>query len=172
MVEEYSAPEIVVMGRVSGVFGVRGWVRVFSHTVPRSNILEYSHWYLGRAGGWAAHRLSEGQVHGKGILAKLEGCSSRDQAADLVGCDIGVSRAELPDLPQDEFYWADLQGLRVETTDGVELGRIDHLFATGANDVMVVRGERERLIPFLWQRVVRKVDLSAGLLVVDWDRDF
>jgi 16S rRNA processing protein RimM len=172
MAEEHIAPGIVVMGRITGIFGVRGWVRVFSHTVPRSNILDYPRWLLGRAGSWEGHKLSEGRVHGKAILAKLEDCSDRDQAAGLMGYDIGVPRAEMPDLPPDEFYWADLQGLRVQTLDGIELGRIASLVATGANDVMVVQGERERLIPFLWASVVREVDLRAGLVVVDWDQDF
>jgi len=172
MADEHAAPAIVVMGRITGVFGIRGWVRVFSHTLPRSNILDYPRWLLGREGTWEEHKLSEGRIHGKAILAKLEGCADRDQAAGLQGCDIGVPRAELPELPPDEFYWTDLRGLRVRNSDGIELGRIQSLVATGANDVMVVQGERERLIPFLWSSVVREVNLEAGFVIVDWDRDF
>ena len=164
--------EMVVLGRIAGVFGVRGWVKVFSHTEPRDNVLAYTPWYIGEQGGWRERRLLDGKPHVKGIIALLEGCGDRDQAGLLVGCDIAVERSRLPELEQDDYYWSDLQGLRVQTLEGVELGIVGHLFETGANDVMVVKGERERLIPYLWQQVVKRVDLEAGLMLVDWDPDF
>lgn len=163
---------MVVLGRVAAVFGVRGWVKVFSHTVPRDAILTYSPWSIGEEGGWRERRLLDGKPHAKGIIARLEGCCDRDQAALLVGRDIAVGRDRLPRLEQDDYYWSDLEGLGVRTLDGVDLGVISHLFDTGANDVMVVGGERERLIPYLWGRVVKQVDLEAGRMLVDWDPDF
>lgn len=166
------APRWVVVGEVSGVFGVRGWVRVFSHTDPRENILHLSPWYLGGPGGWAACRLVEGRSHAKGIVVRIEGCDDRDQAATLVGKQIAVDRAQLPPPAEDEIYWADLEGLRVSNLEGIELGVVDHLFSTGANDVLVVRGSRERLIPFVWDEVVREVALDRRELRVDWDPDF
>jgi 16S rRNA processing protein RimM len=78
----------------------------------------------------------------------------------------------LPELHEGEYYWNDLQGLRVENLDGVELGRISYVFETGANDVIVVKGRREYLIPFTWGNAVRRVDLEKGLMIVDWDPDF
>jgi len=164
--------DMVVLGRIAGVFGVRGWVKVFSHTEPRDNILTYSPWCIRERGGWGERRLLAGKPHGKGIIALLQGCDDRDQAASMVGCDIAVARSRLPELKQDDYYWSDLQGLRVQTLKGVELGIVGHLFETGANDVMVVKGERERLIPYLWQQVVKQVDLDTGLMLVDWDPEF
>lgn len=163
---------MVVLGRISGVFGVRGWVKIYSHTEPRDNILQYSPWHLGGKDGWKPRRLIKGQVHGKGVLAHISGCDDRDAAQMLVGLDIAIPRNLLPGLDQDDYYWSDLEGLRVETLDGVELGAVHCLFDTGANDVMVVRGDRERLIPYLWGQVVKRVDLEAGLIQVDWDADF
>lgn len=163
---------MVVVGRISGIYGVEGWVRVFSETVPRANILAYSPWYVDRHGRWEKRNLLGGRVHGKGIVARIEGCADREQAAGLMESVIAIRRDQLPPARAGEFYWTDLQGLRVETVEGVDLGSIDHLFETGANDVIVVRGDRERLIPYLREDVVRRVDLGAGLMVVDWDPQF
>ena len=164
--------QMVVMGRISGLFGVQGWVKIFSHASPRERILDYSPWYIKINGAWEEHRLQAGKRQGKGVVAHLQGVDDRDLAAELVGADIAVKREQLPDLPADEFYWSDLQGMRVETSSGVDLGRVSYLFETGANDVMVVKGERERLIPFTQGEAVRRVDVQAGLIVVDWDPDF
>lgn len=164
-------PQWVVLGRVSGLFGVRGWVKVFSHTAPASNILEYPVWNLMRPEGRIEVRLTEGRVHGKGIIVHLEGYDDRDRAATLLGVEIAIRREQLPDTDENEFYWVDLEGLQVRTRDGAELGRVDHLFETGANDVMVVRGERERLIPYV-DGVVIEVDLAHRTITVDWDPDF
>ncbi len=161
----------IVLGRVSGLFGVRGWVKVYSDTSPRENILSYPVWYLKRSGRWVKYGVREGRAQGRGIVASLERCSDRDQAAELVGADIGVPRDLLPAAPPGEYYWIDLEGLQVVTRDGVELGRVERLFQTGANDVMVVLGERERLIPFT-DGVIGEVDLQQGRLIVGWDPEF
>ncbi len=166
------APDMLILGRVSGIYGVKGWVRVFSHTSPRSNILSYSSWYLRQVGSWVKYKLQSGRAHGKGVVAQLKGCDDREQAAMLMQAEIAIPREQLPELQPDEFYWADLEGLKVQTTEGVDLGVVDYLLETGANDVVVVKGERERLIPYLWQDVIRSVDLKAGRMIVDWDPEF
>ena len=158
----------IVLGRISGLFGVRGWVQVFSETDPRENILRYSPWLL----DGQPHAVAEGRAHGKGIVARLAGYDDRDQAAALLGKEIRVARAQLPPPRPDEFYWADLEGMSVRTLDAVDLGRVSHLFGTGANDVLVIEGDRERLIPFVWDDVVKNVDFDAGLIRVDWDPEF
>ncbi|HHW78408.1 MAG TPA: ribosome maturation factor RimM [Xanthomonadaceae bacterium] len=162
----------IVLGRVSGLFGVRGWVRVFSHTEPREGIVRYNPIFLRRRDEWQPFEIEAGHAHGAGVVLKFAGCDDRDQATALLQADIAVRRAQLPPPEPGEYYWADLEGLRVVTLDGVELGTIASLFATGANDVMVVRGERERLLPFIKDRVVVEVNLEQRLMKVDWDPDF
>ena len=163
----------VTLGRISGAHGVKGWVKVYSETSPRENILAYAPWELVRAGRRQRVEVVAGRPQGRILVARLEGCDDHDAAEALVGCEIQVPRSRLPGgLAEGEYYWADLVGLRVETLDGVELGRVERLFETGANDVIVVQGERERLLPYVWQQVVREVDLAAGVMRVDWDPDF
>jgi 16S rRNA processing protein RimM len=115
---------------------------------------------------------AQGHEQGKGMVAKLSGCDDRDAAVALVGAEIRIPRSALPKPKRGEFYWADLEGLDVVTVDGAPLGKVSHLFATGANDVLVVSGERERLIPYVTGQFVKKVDLDAGCITVDWDEDF
>ncbi|MCW8908595.1 MAG: ribosome maturation factor RimM [Sedimenticola sp.] len=160
-----------VLGSVSGLHGVRGWVKVFSHTSPKENIFNYPCWYLFRDGQWREYRLLQGRTQGKGLVASLEGVTDRDQAAELGGAEIAVRRDQLPETTPDEYYWADLEGQHVITLNGDSLGRVDYLFETGANDVMVVKGDRQRLLPFVGQ-VIRSVDLEKGVITVDWDPDF
>ncbi|KHD06063.1 ribosome maturation factor RimM [Candidatus Thiomargarita nelsonii] len=162
----------VSIGRINGLYGVRGWIKVFSYARPITNILNYSPWQLYQHGQWQTVSLSEGQAHGKGIIARLDSISNRDEAARLVGSEIAVNREQLPPTPKGEYYWADLIGLTVVNREDITLGQVDHLLETGANDVLVVKGERERLIPFLREQVVVDVDLAQGVLRVDWDEDF
>ncbi|MCB1868849.1 MAG: ribosome maturation factor RimM [Gammaproteobacteria bacterium] len=168
-----SASEVglVKLGWISGLFGVRGWVKVFSDTSPRTNILNFPCWHLCLAGEWKEHRLSTGRAQGKGVVALLEGFEDRDQAAALVDAEIAVPRNLLPAIGTDEFYWTDLEGTQVVTLEGVDLGRLESLFSTGSNDVMVVMGERERLIPFIDGTVI-DVDLDLQRVTVDWDPEF
>jgi 16S rRNA processing protein RimM len=165
--------EFVVVGRLSGVYGVRGWVKVTSYTQPRENILSYRRWHIRRQDQWQPIEFTEGHPQGKGLVAHLKGVDDRDMARNYIGLDVAVPRADLPPLPEGEFYWSDLQGLQVSTVEGVALGAVDYLLETGANDVLVVKdGERERLIPFLPEQVIKRVDLEAGTMTVDWDPDF
>lgn len=162
----------VILGRITGLYGVRGWVKVHSETEPRQNILTYRPWLVRMRGDWVPCQVAEGRAQGKGIVVKLVGFDDRDRAVDLLQCDIAVERSRLPKPRPGEYYWTDLEGLRVETVTGIDLGHIDHLFGTGANDVMVVQGERERLIPFIRGQVVHEVDLAARRMRVDWDPEF
>ncbi|MEW8508621.1 MAG: ribosome maturation factor RimM [Candidatus Thiodiazotropha sp.] len=164
--------ELIIMGRVSGLFGVRGWLKVYSHTSPKEGITRYKEWYLRQAGDWRRYRVVTGHRQGRGVVAQLQGIDDRDLAAPLVNCEIAVQREQLPALQSGEYYWTDLQGLRVVNLEGVELGVVSHLFETGANDVLVVRGERERLIPYTRGLAIREVDLERERILVDWDPEF
>jgi 16S rRNA processing protein RimM len=163
----------VLVGRIAGVYGVKGWVRIESWTEPRTRIFRYQPWWLRAGSGETKIDGAEGREQGKGLVACLPGIDDREQAASLIGCDIEVPRSALPAPRAGEVYWADLEGCEVVTVDGVALGRISHLVETGANDVLVVRdGARERLIPYVRDEYVTEVDLDAGRVTVDWDPEF
>ena len=162
----------VILGRVAGLHGVRGWIKVHSFTEPPANILAYATWHLLSASGQQVLAVTAGRTHGSRVLAQLGDVTDRDQAAALVGAEIAVPRSELPAPAAGEYYWSDLEGLRVSNLTGETLGTVMRLLATGANDVMVVRGERERLLPFVHGTVVKEVDLARGEICVDWDAAF
>lgn len=162
----------VILGRVGAIFGVRGWIKLWSFTDPIENLLEYREFELGQEGHWRRGRLAEGRKHGKGLIARFEGVDDRDSAAALVGAELAVARSQLPAPAEGEYYWADLVGLEVVNREGIRLGTVEQMVATGANDVMLVKGERERMLPFLPGRFVDQVDLDGGRIVVDWDPEF
>ena len=166
--------DMVRLGRISGVFGVKGWLKVHSDTEPRENILNYSPWYLLINGQWQTRKVLAGRAHGKGLVVQLEGCDDRDQAATLVKTEIAITLEQLPKPEAGEYYWQDLTGLQVRTLNDADLGKVTSLMETGANDVLVVKAEdgRERLIPFIREQVVTQVDLEAGTMTVDWDPEF
>jgi 16S rRNA processing protein RimM len=163
----------VLLGKVVGVFGVKGWVKLQSHTEPREALFDYLPWVLRQRGAERTIDKIEGRVQGRGLVASFPGVATRDAAETLIGTEIWVERAAMPKPRKGEYYWIDLENLAVQTVEGQSLGRVSHLFATGSNDVLVaVDGERERLIPFLADDVIKRVDLESGLIVVDWDPDF
>ncbi|EGW22444.1 ribosome maturation factor RimM [Methylobacter tundripaludum] len=167
-----SEQQHISVGKISGVFGIKGWVKVFSFTDPRENILTYSPWLLKKGDETKTVNVVDGQLQGKTIVAQLTDVNDRDQAASLMGWDIFITQDQLPKAAKGEYYWSDLIGLNVETIDGVQLGVVDSLLETGANDVIIVQGERERVIPFLQGQTIINVDLDAGKIVVDWDPEF
>ena len=162
--------EKVLLGRITGVHGVKGWVKIHSMTDPRDAIFDYQPWLLGQKE--TAANVFEWQASGKYLLARLKGVANRDDAEELAGLEIAINREDLPELDESEYYWADLVGLKVINRDGQELGSIKEMLATGANDVMVVKGDRERLIPFVMGMYVIQVDIESGLVEVDWDPEF
>lgn len=164
-------PKWVILGRVSGVFGVKGWLKVQSYTEPRDNIVGFGAWTLRMNNVDRAFEVEDGHSHAGSVVAKLQGIDDRDSARDLVGADIVVLRERLPATEAGELYWTDLEGLEVRTTAGIVLGKVDHLLATGGNDVLVLDSTPQRLIPFI-DGVVKQVDLEQGLIVVDWAPDY
>ncbi len=164
----------VPVGRIVGLSGVRGTVKLESWTEPRTRIFDYQPWLLVKAPGEETEMHGvEGREQGKGVIATMPGIEDRDQAAAWIGSAIFVAREALPDPEPGHYYWCDLEGLEVVTRQGVRLGRVKNLFATGANDVMVVRGEgREHLVPFVLETYVVCVDLDNDRIEVDWDPEF
>jgi 16S rRNA processing protein RimM len=162
----------VPVGHVSGVYGIQGWLKVYSYTEPRENIAQFSSWTIEHDGSRREAKVEDGKKHGKGVLVKLSGIDDRDAALALVGAEIEVRRAALPPVAPGEYYWADLEGMSVRSEAGELLGRVDHLIATGAHDVLVLDGDGSRLIPFVVGEIVKDVDLVAGVLVVSWDASY
>jgi len=190
-----SSQHFVALGSVIGVFGVKGWIKVHSDTSPRENIVKFREWHLMPAqatteANWNKVVVVDGRTQGKNIIAKLSGIDTPEQAAELRSQVIYVPRQDLPALVEGEFYWTDIIGFDVHDTQGALLGSVARLFETGANDVMVVRPERqddssdvandrnqghsetEILIPWVRDSVIVKVDLAAKNIQVDWDPDY
>jgi len=176
-----SQSSYITLGEISGVLGVKGWVKVFSHTDPRVKITEYDQWFLRKKDqDWYSLKVLNGRKQGKNIVAQLEGINTREQAEALKGVQIAIQERQLEVLPENEYYWKDLIGLNVETTQGIDLGKIDWIFNTGSNDVLTIKEvsrkdnkERvERLLPFLMDDVVISINIKDNLMVVDWDPEF
>ena len=165
-------PAEVRVGEITGVFGIRGELKLRSHTDPPLAIGRYRPWTLRHRGVDTPVDRPRLRPHGKGLLLTLDQAGDRDAAEAWIGAEVWVPRSVLPAPAEGEFYWVDLEGLDVLTLDGQSLGKVSHLFSTGANDVVVVRGDRERLVPFVRPDVIRDIDLAAGRMTVDWDPEF
>ncbi len=144
---------------------------MFSDTDPRENIVNYSPWML-KADGSVQTLEVEGRLHGRLVLAKLAGIESREAAAELIGNKIYIRPEQLPELAKGEYYWSDLIGMQVESVQAEMLGQVEDMMETGANDVMVVKGDRQRLIPFVIDDIVREVDMAGRRIIVDWQADY
>jgi len=160
-----------MMGRIAAPHGIKGWIKVEPFTAEARSLLGYRTWWVGGANGWQERELVAGRAQSKTVLARLRGCDDRDAAADLKGRTVAVPREALPAAPSQEYYWADLIGLKVVNAGEENLGRVVAVMQTGANDVLVVDNGRERLIPFI-ASVIQNVDLVAGLIRVDWGADY
>ncbi|TXS96013.1 ribosome maturation factor RimM [Parahaliea maris] len=186
---DLATSELLVVGKITGCYGIKGWVKIHSFTDPQENFLNYGGWVLRRRGGTEPIEFDAGKRQGKGLVAHIRGVDDRTAAESFRGLEVAVAADSLPALEEGDFYWHQLEGLEVwctakegtnkgaeEGTDGGEvlLGRVDYLIETGANDVLVVKAsdgsidDRERLIPYLPGDVVTRVDLEAGRLEVDW----
>jgi len=163
------------MGRITVPFGVKGWVKVHPFTETPASLLAYPKWWIGGDPEWQEIRIEDAEVHGASVAAKIQGCDDRDAAALYRGREIAIPRDAFPAAEENEFYWADLIGLRVVNEQDEDFGTVAEVFKTGANDVLVVAGregnKRERLIPFL-ESVVRKVDFEGRVIRVDWGSDY
>ncbi len=178
MATEEDAP--LVIGKINGVFGVKGWIKVFDYARVRGDVLQHRRWLLGKSNQWSERKIEAGQVHGKGVIAKLEGCDDRDSAAALLGSEIAVWRDWLTPTQGGQYYWFQLEGLAVRNLTGESLGWVTGLMETGANDVLVVepgieehggKDQSQRLIPYI-ESVIKDVDLTGRQITVDWEVDF
>lgn len=170
-----TSEEFIPVGKISGAFGVKGWVKVFSFTDPRKNILSYSPLYISRKGEWIEMKVSGGRVQGKGIVMGLVDITDPDQVLPLIGSELAITKKQLKPTAKDEFYWSELIGLTVVNMQDELLGQVENLFETGANDVLLVQDKEhkvERLIPFVMGEIVELVDLDNRTIRVDWELDY
>jgi 16S rRNA processing protein RimM len=160
---------MVVMGRIRAPHGLKGWIKVQPFTQEIEGLLDYPQWWVGSDGYWQQHRISESAVHGSVVVARLEGFTDRDAAAELRGRDVAVPRDAMPENREGEFYWNDLLGMEVIHRNAARLGLVTKILETGANTVLVVQGDKELLVPFI-DDVIINVDLKTRKLVVDWEQ--
>lgn len=181
MNKQLASPPVhpLVMGKIGAAYGIRGWLKVFSSTENAESIFDYQPWFIQHNGQWKLIELENWKRHNHDIIIKIKGIDERNDAAHLTNCEIIVESEQLPELEDGEYYWKDLIGCEVITTEGYNLGKITELMETGSNDVLVVKanlkdafGVQERLIPFLNDQVIRKVDLTTGTVEVEWDPGF
>ncbi len=162
----------IVVGRFGAPFGVKGWLKVQSFTEPADNILVYQPWYAELKEGIREVKLLASQNHHKAIVVQVEGCNDKEQTVLYRNVNILVHRNALADLGDNEYYCSDLEGLTVYTVEGDELGKIDYVLPTGSNDVLVIKGDKEYLVPYKLHDVIKAIDLNARTMVVDWDKNF
>ena len=167
-----SPAERVELGKVVGVWGVRGYVKIYSYTREPEGIARYPVWILHSPEGEISVNVIECRRQGRSLVAQLEGIEDRDQAGKMVGNRVSIRTSDLPGLSQGEYYWRQLIGLEVVNIEGHQLGRVEYLLETGANDVLVIADDSvQRLIPYV-PEVINDVDLDAGVLTVDWQADW
>jgi len=164
--------DLLVVGKVGKAYGIHGWVKLNSYTHPPENILDYQPWLIYEKKVWRKIEVEASKMQATGLLVKFAELSNPEAAKIFANCEIAVTRTQLPILESGEYYWRDLEGLTVVNTEGQTLGKVNHLLSTGANDVLVVKGDREHLIPFLLDHFVIKVDLTNKQITVDWDPEF
>lgn len=162
-------PEYVIVGKIGSTYGIKGWLKVIPFTEKASDILHYSPWYIETEHDWKETHVQNGKEHGKGIIAKLVGLNTPEEARLLCNKKIAILRSQLPHLPQNEYYWNDLEGLTVINQHNEVLGKIIYLMATGTNDVLVVKGTKEHAIPYLPGNVIKNINLAEKTMRVDWD---
>ena len=161
--------EYIPIGKIGATFGIKGWLKIISYTAETADILNYAPWYLEENQAWKPLKITAGKLHGKGIVVKMAGLDTPEQARLLTGKIIAINRSQLPALKKQEYYWSDLEGLTVINQHGDIIGKVAYLIETGSNDVLVVKGEKEFAIPYLPGDVVTSIDLSEQVMRVNWD---
>ncbi len=164
--------EIIVMAKISSPYGVKGWVKIFSFTENLDSLLAYNKFFLSKdQKSWLEKEVKEIKLHGKSIVAKFLEIDNRSEAENFKDYLIGVSKDLLPKLNKGQYYWSELIGFEVLNLKNISFGTVDTFIETGANDVIVVSGDKERLIPYT-SNTVLKVDTGGEKIIVDWDEEF
>lgn len=174
-----SEQRIETVGKLGSTYGIRGWLRIYSSTEEAESIFDYQPWFLKIKNQWVPTELENWRYHNNDLIVKLKGVEDREHAQTLANIEIGVDFAVFPTLEDGDYYWHDLIGCQVINLQNYEMGTVSEMMETGSNDVLVVKaqmkdafGKQERLIPFLYEQVVKRVDLNTKTILVDWDAGF
>jgi 16S rRNA processing protein RimM len=177
--EMSNASDTLIVGKVGAPYGVKGWVKITSYTEEPANIFDYRPWLLEQKAGSKEVKIDQWKTHNKGLVAKFVGIDDRDSADLLKNIEISIASSQLPELAEDEFYWRELVGMKVVTESGYDLGKIEEMFETGANDVMLIKanindafGQKQRMVPYLVEQVVKQVNKTERVVTVDWEPGF
>lgn len=169
----------IVLGKIGLAYGIRGWIKVFSYTEKSVRIFDYQPWLIYKIGEWQLIELESWKQHNRDFIIKIQGIYDRNAASFLANCEIIVDSEKLPILKGNNYYWKDLMGCQVVTTRGYKLGQVIDMIETGSNDVMILKANpkdafsmKERLVPFLYGRVIKKIDLAAQVIEAEWDPCF
>ena len=162
----------VVVGRFGRPHGIKGFVTVHSFTEPRDNILRYTDWHAFLSNEWQPVKLLCIEAHNKAVVAQIEGYPDRDMVSRLTNIEIAVQKEQLAALGSGEYYWHQLVGMSVVNQKGESFGKVTEVMPTGANDVLVVQGDKRYLIPYLPGQFVKDIDDNQQVITVDWDMDF
>jgi 16S rRNA processing protein RimM len=160
-----------LVGTINGLFGVQGWVKIFSHTQPRKNILSYKPWHIQIDEQWQTLEIVNGREQSKTIVAKIKDIDNREQARAMIGIDVYIEKSQLSKLKKGEHYWEDLIGLEVINRSNFVLGKVQNLMETGANHVLIVQGKKEHWVPYI-EPFLCEVNIEKQQILVDWDEDF
>ncbi|MBT3277588.1 MAG: ribosome maturation factor RimM [Candidatus Thioglobus sp.] len=161
----------LLIGQINGLFGVQGWVKLFSYANPRKNILSYKPWHIEVDGVWTTLEAIKGREQGKTIVAQLKGVNDREVARNYIGTELYIERSQLPKLPEGKYYWDELTNLEVINTNNILLGKISYMVDTGSNSVMVINGDNEHWVPYIEPFLI-SIDMDKRQILVDWDENF
>ncbi|ATF09259.1 ribosome maturation factor RimM [Candidatus Enterovibrio altilux] len=171
--------EKVIVGKLGASHGIHGWLKIFSYTENAGSIFDYKPWFIKVRKEWQNFQVESWKCHGKNWVSKLVGVDVREDAQTITNAEIAINADTLPSLSDEEFYWRELFGMNVFTSQGYNLGKVTNILATGSNDVLVIIanvedtfGKKERLIPFLDGQVVKMIERSTQRIEVDWDPRF
>lgn len=164
----------LLVGSVGKPHGIKGWVKINSYTEPPSNILLYQPWYLKNSdkNEPSLIKVQQYQIQTQRIVVQFENYETPESTRPLTNQPIYIERKQLSPLSPQEYYWADLEGLKVYNCENTYLGIIQTLLTTGANDVLIIEGEKRILIPFLLNNTIKSIDLDQQVMIVDWDPNF
>jgi 16S rRNA processing protein RimM len=160
----------IIVGKIGSTYGIHGWLKIKSYAEFNANLLEYKPWYIqNQQDEWSTIDVESGRMHGKSLIVKFAGIHNPEEARLLTGKIIAITRSQLPKLDENEYYWSDLIGLTVINQNGENLGKVIYLMETGSNDVLIIKGEKEHAIPYLFGKVITNIDLAKKEIHVDWE---